>query len=134
MLIDQELVLSDAQAITADAASTHKINFRTAGVGAGNPLEMFSKIDEAFNNLTSLDIIVQSSVDEAFTSPISHQKINVLLAGLTLNKVIDLGTIPDNAAQYVRAYYDVNGTNPAAGKITTVVTPFGKPTFASQAG
>lgn len=134
MLIDQELVFSDGQAITADAASTHVVDGRVAGIGAGNPIEVVAKIDEAFNTLTSLDVSLQSSTDEAFTSPVTHQKVNVLLAGLTINKVIDLGTVPDSANRYLRLYYDVQGTNPSTGKVTGFLAPFGKPTIPTQAG
>lgn len=134
MLIDQELVFSDGQAITADATSTNVVDGRVAGLGAGNPLELVAKIDEAFNTLTSLDFTLQSSVDEAFTSPIPHQKVNVALAKLTANAVIDLGTIPDSAARYLRLHYDVQGTNPSTGKITSFIAPFGKPTFPNQNG
>ena len=133
MLIDQKNVFSDGQAITADAASTNVIDLMAAGRGPGNSLRAEVLVTEAFNNLTSLDVIVQSSVDEAFSSPISHQKVNVLLASLTLGKKIDLGRLLDGTKQYVRLYYDVNGTNPSTGKVFGVLLPFGDQTLVGQA-
>lgn len=133
MLIDQELVFSDGQAITADAVSTNVIDLMAAGRAPGNELRAEVFVTEAFNTLTSLNVTVQSSVDEAFTSPINHQTVNVVLAALTLGKKIDLGRLLDGTKQYVRLNYDVVGTNPTLGKLTGMLLPFGGQTMPGQA-
>lgn len=133
MLIDKENVFSDNQAITADAVSTNVIDLGKDGLAPGNPLSVIAQVTEAFNTLTSLNITVQSSVDEAFTSPISHQTVNILLASLTLGKRVDLGSLLDGTKRFVRLNYDVAGSNPSAGKVTAALLPFGDQTLVNQA-
>lgn len=133
MLIDQQNVFSDGQAITGDAVSTNVINLAVAGRAPGNPLSAFVHVTEAFNTLTSLTITVQSSVDEAFTSPINHQSVTIALASLTLGKKIDLGSLLDGVKQYVRLNYDVTGSNPSTGKLVAALLPFGDQTLPGQA-
>lgn len=133
MLLDSQHVMSDDQALTADAVSTNVIDLGAAKPAPGNSLRVKAHVTEAFNTLTSLNFIVQSSVDAAFTSPIVHQTINVVLANLTLGKVIDLGELPDGAKQYVRLSYDVVGSNPTLGKVTSFLTAMGgDQTFVGQ--
>lgn len=133
MLLDQENVFSDAQAITADAVSTNVIDLGAAGLAPGNPLSAVVHVLEAFNNLTSLTITVQSSVDEAFSSPIAHQAVTIALANLTAGKKIDLGSLLDGVKRYVRLNYDVTGTNPSTGELTAALLPFGDQTLVGQA-
>lgn len=134
MLIDQELVFSDGQAITADAASTNVIDLMAAGRAPGNELGVFAQITETFTNLTSLEFQVQSCAAEGFGSNVkTHQKVSVLLAGLTAGQKIDLGKLLEGTLQYVRLYYDVTGTAPDAGKVTALLAPFGSQTLPGQA-
>jgi len=133
MLLDAKNVFSDAQAITADAVSTNVIDLGAPGRGPGNGLNVVAQVVEAFNTLTSLEFQVQSSVDEAFTSPVTHQKVSIALAGLTLGKKVDLGSLPDGTLRYVRLNYDVTGTNPTLGKVTAALLPFGEQTLVGQA-
>ena len=134
MLLDQKNVFSDAQAITADAVSTNVIDLGKAGRGPGNPLSIVAHILQAFNNLTSLEFQVQSCAVEGFGSGVvTHQKVSVALADLTLGKKVDLGSLPDGTLQYVRLNYDVTGTNPSTGQITAALLPFGDQTLVGQA-
>lgn len=125
MILDSQLVFGTDQAITADAASTDVVDLGVAGRAPGNSIRIKSHITEAFNTLTSMNFIVQSSVDAAFTSPVSHQTINMTLAQLTLGKVVDLGELVDTTLRYVRVFYDVVGTNPTLGKVTSFLQPLG---------
>ena len=134
MLLDQKNVFSDNQAITADAVSTNVIDFTKAGMGPGNPLSVIVQVTEAFNNLTSLEFQVQSCAVEGFGSGVvTHQKVSIALASLTLGKRVDLGSLLDGTLQYVRLNYDVTGTNPSTGKITAALLPFGDQTLVGQA-
>lgn len=126
MIIDNELVLSDEQAITADAASTNVIDLGAAGRAPGEALNVFALVNEAFNNLTSLTFTVQSATDAAFSSPVAAQSVTVALANLTVGKKVDLGPLLEGTLQYVRVYYDVTGTNPTTGKVTAAIHPYGK--------
>lgn len=133
MLIDNQNVFSDGQAITADAASTNVINLVKAGLAPGNDLNILMNVETAFNNLTSLDVTVQSSSDEAFTSPVNHQTISIALADLTAGKQVDLGPLLNGTLQYARLSYDVVGTAPSTGTVTAAILPFGQQTLPDQA-
>jgi len=125
MLIDQELVLSDAQAITADAASTNYYDLGVARRAPGNATRITTTIVEAFNTLTSMNVIIECDDNSAFSSAKTLSTKNLLLADLAINKVYDLGEIPDGCERYIRARYDVVGTDPTLGKVTTVLHPLG---------
>lgn len=134
MIIDNELVFSDSQAITADAASTNVIDLGAAGRAPGNKLAILAHVEESFNTLTSLNISVQSCAVEGFGSGVvTHQTVNVVLADLTAGQQIDIGPLLNGTLQYVRLNFDVVGTNPTTGKITAAVVPFGQQTLPGQA-
>lgn len=123
MRIDKELLFSDAQAITADAASTNIVDcVSTADIGAGRPVQLCLVIDEAFNTLTSLNIKLQTDDNSSFSSATDLFIVNKALAALTLNAKIDLPAIPAGCERYLRMYYDVVGTDPTTGKITCFIT------------
>ncbi len=133
MLIDNELVFSDSQAITADAVSTNVLDLGAAGRAPGEDLTILAQIDEAFNTLTSLVITVQSATDAAFSTPVEAQAITIALADLTLGAQFDIGPLLNGTLQYVRLDYDVIGTNPTTGEITAAIVPFGQQTLPGQA-
>lgn len=134
MLIDNQLVLSDKQAITADAASTNVLDLGVAGRAPGEDLTLLAHINEDFNTLTSLDFEVQSCAAEGFGSGVvTHQIVNKLLADLTAGTQIDLGPLLNGTLQYVRINYNVQGSNPTTGQVTTVIVPFGQQTLPGQA-
>lgn len=118
MITDAFLTFGTAQAITADAASTDYIDAKTSGLGDGEPLRFVVHCTEAFNTLTSLNIKLQSDDNSSFSSAADDVVINVLLAGLAVNtKVVDVA-LPRGLQRYIRAYYDVVGTDPTTGKLT----------------
>lgn len=119
MILDKQTLLSNAQAITADAASENIYNTGSAAdAGAGASLKVFAVVDTTFDNLTSMNIILQSHDDDAFGAQRTHWSVPVLLAGLTAGTKLQLPDVPANCQQYLRLYYDVVGTNPSAGAIT----------------
>jgi hypothetical protein len=131
MIFDRTLQFSNAQAIIADAASTNVIDLRALGrvyghaadlkrdLGIGNKIPLLVQVVEAFNTLTSLEIQVQVSVDEAFTSPIVVHSQTLLLAALTVGAQMNVDFLPRGTNQrYLRLYYNVTGTDPTLGKIT----------------
>ncbi len=118
MIIDAQAQFSSAQAITASAASTNVYDTGAAAdVGNGEALRFYCSLTEAFNTLTSLDFILQSSTDNS--TFVDHYKVNKLLAALVINADIDLPPAPTGLNRYVRLYYTVNGTNPTTGKISS---------------
>jgi hypothetical protein len=131
MIFDKTLQFSASQAITADAASTNILDLRALGtayghaaallrdLGIGHKVPLLVQVVEAFNTLTSLNIVLQGSVDEAFTSPVTIATENKVLADLVVGAQFNIDFLPRGTKyRYLRMYYDVVGTNPTLGKIT----------------
>lgn len=122
MIVDQFLRVSDAQAITADAASTNTIDLSQArDIGEGKPLYAVFTVTQAFNNLTSMlvEVIVSDNAD--LSSPVILAMQNTLLAGLAVGNQYIVVVPPQIASlgkRYLGAYYDITGTAPSTGKVT----------------
>jgi hypothetical protein len=137
MIVDHTLVLSDHQAITADAASTNIWDLLAQGTPVGwvsaygrdmgdgyHEIPMLVQVTEAFNTLTSLTISLQTDTTAAFSTPTTVATSGaVALANLTLGAQIPIfGRVPNGVnEQFVRLYYDVTGTDPTLGKIFAAV-------------
>lgn len=130
MIFDKENLFSNAQAITASAASTNTIDLGATGtpvgasaalkrdIGPGKPIPLRIQVVQAFNNLTSLTVAVQKSADNSTFTDVVSETIALadLKAGATTK---GLRFIPLTAdARYVRLNYTVTGTAPTAGAIT----------------
>ncbi len=136
MILDNTLVLSDGQAITASAASTNIIDIGAAGtswgassavrrdIGIGTEIPIAVAVTQSFNTLTSLTIALQVDDDAAFGSPTTVATgPAVLLAGLTAGALITFpAELPEGSNErYIRLYYTVGGANPTLGKVTAAV-------------
>lgn len=136
MIFDSTLLLSNAQAITADAASTNIIDLGAPGkaygaaanlvrdVGKGKPIPLLVQVVEAFATLTSLTVSLQVDDADTFGSPKTVWTSPAIpVAELIAGKVVVLEYIPRGTNErYMRLYYDVTGSNATAGKITAGVT------------
>lgn len=136
MILDQTLVLSDSQAITADAGSTNIIDLGAAGtpyghaaavrrdIGIGTEIPISITVVEAFNNLTSMTVSLQVDDDAAFGSPTTiATSPSIVLASLVAGyKFVWPSELPEGTAErYLRLYYDITGTAPTTGKITAAI-------------
>lgn len=119
-LIDSQNLLSDKQAITATAASTNVIDLGATvrNIAVGEPVPLTIVVNEAFNNLTSLAIAIQTDDNSSFSSATTVYTTTVLAASLVVGYKIPIKYVPDVKERYVRAYYTVTGTAPSTGKIT----------------
>lgn len=117
MILDEQALFSNNQAITADAASTNAVKLGAGEFASGTPIPIFIQVTEAFNNLTSLEIKVQTAADAAFTTPVTLASQTILLANLTKGAESSLIFLPKGNLGFVRLYYDVTGTAPSTGKI-----------------
>jgi len=136
-ILSLEDLLSDKQAITGSAVSTNIKDFGLSGTpvnravpaggiaqipadyGKGEPLPLLIQINEDFDNLTSLTIEIQKSVDAAFTSPIVVQSQTILLADLVAGQLGEIQWAPLKLdLQFARMNYTVTGVNPTTGQIT----------------
>jgi hypothetical protein len=131
MLFDKQNLFSDAQAITATAASTNIIDFGapdtpkhaknaiTRDIGKGTKPKLRVQVVQSFNTLTSLTVALQVDNDESFGSPKTIMDMSVPLASLVRGAVILPEHVPRGSDErYMRLLYTVVGTNPTLGKIT----------------
>lgn len=134
MIFDRTLLFSNAQAITADAASTDYVDLGPVGtafghaaalrrdIGKGGNIPLLIQVTEAFNNLTSMKVIVQVDEDPAFGSPKNLQSVELLLADLVPGRGVGITAVPPGASErYMRVFYDITGTAPTTGKVTAGV-------------
>lgn len=152
MILDRTALFSDAQAITTSTASTNSVDARTSlapqhpagegaggsirDIGTGRPIPLSINVAEGFNNLTSLSVVVQISVEPGgsdFSNPIElGRTMPIPLARLQkpgpirgLDWLPRIGKGISRFApniQWVRLYYEVVGTAPTFGKITAGVS------------
>jgi len=132
MIVDNTLVYSDSQAITATAASTNIVDVGAAGtafgaaaalardIGKATEIPLYMSVTQAFNNLTSLKVSFQSDDDPAFgTANNTVAERTYALAELTLGARLPFpAEIPEGTTgRYTRINYTVTGTAPTTGKI-----------------
>jgi len=145
MIFDKTLMFSELQVVTADAPSDNVVDLLATGspyggspinkdVGRSVRVPLSVTVNESFNNLTSLQVSVQTSPDNSTWTTIESGiviPLSVLVAGHQV-KVID--ALPDGTnARYVRLYYDITGTAPTTGKITAGVV-YGRQTNFTYGG
>ena len=118
MILDSLLKFSDAQALTATAVSTNVIDLSVdRDMGIGEPMALVATIGVAADFTTgdeTYQFILQTSVDEAFTSPVTVVSSGAINGDeLTAGKSVVLPMGFDNL-QYLRVSYTLAGTTPAA--------------------
>jgi hypothetical protein len=135
MIFDRTTTFSDAQAITATGAvtSTDTIDLGATGTPFGATLPILRDIGkagmtpcnfsvtEAFNNLTSITVSLQTDDNTGFTSPATIATgaavpLAQLVAGYQFAFPAEL--YEGINERYVRAVYTVAGTAPTTGRIT----------------
>lgn len=134
MIFDRTLLFSNAQAITASAASTDIVDLGATGtvygaasalirdIGKGQDIPLDIKIVEGFNNLTSLGITVQTDDNAGFSSPKDVISTTIPLARLGAGATSPILNVPAGTNErYVRIYYTVTGTAPTLGRVTAGV-------------
>lgn len=127
MYQDNFLLLSDAQAITADAASTNVIDFGAVArnLPVGEPLALVITVDVAADFTTgdeTYTFIARTSAAAALTSPTDIASRTIAASALTAGSVhvIPLGS--PMSLRYLGAYYDVGGTTPSI-TVTASIMP-----------
>jgi hypothetical protein len=131
MILDQNSLFSDNQAITGSANSTNHYDLGLPGIAAYNNIQLkrnlgkaketplLIQVTESFNTLTSLQIIVQTDDNGAFGSAKDVMSVTVPLAELVAGYICPIDKLPRGIVeQFVRIRYVVAGTAPTLGKIT----------------
>lgn len=128
MFLDALLLLSDAQAVSADAASTNTIDLGATNtrIGTGKPLVILFAVDVAADITTGDETYIFQCIQSAaanLSSPdVLAQRTIVaadLKAGATQTVGIPIGT---PTKRYLGAFYDVGGTTPTI-TVTAAVVP-----------
>lgn len=114
------------QDITGDAASSQIIDWDVAGisvVGSKGPF-LVCYSTAAFDNLTSLEIRLESDSDSGFATTIKHlQTWDIALASLTAGALLINQMLPNwDYQRYSRLYFNVIGSNPSVGTLFAALT------------
>lgn len=135
MIFSAQSIFSDDQAITATAISTNVYDQGEAGTpygaaaalnrdtGKGNMVPVTIQVTEAFNNLTSLTIAIETSANADLSSATVLSSQTIALANLTVGKQVSVGFLPKDATgRYLGIRYTVSGTAPTTGKVTAGIS------------
>lgn len=117
MILDEQGLFSNKQAITESCVSENVLDMGKREVSFGTPVGLFIQIAKTFNNLTSLSIKVQTSMEEDFSSSVDLVEQKILLAGLKKGEVSSIKFLPKGNLGFLRLVYTVDGTNPTQGAI-----------------
>ncbi len=117
MILDSQLLLSSAQAVTADAASTNVYDLGVAArdVAAGEALGIGVFVSVAADGTTTDEtytFIARTSAAAALTSPVDVGQVTVAYATLVAGYKFFIPLSHPQLLRYVGLYYDVGGTTP----------------------
>lgn len=124
MYRDYQNEFSDEQAITATGLSDNSVF-----MGEDSPATMvplFFKVDEAFNNLTTLTVTVQTSATVDANGDLNGTVVDLVstdiaLADLVLSAEVPIQVLPKDMLAYSQLNYTVTGTAPTTGKVSAGV-------------
>jgi len=119
MIIDYNLQVSDAQALTATAASTNVIDLGSdRDIGPGEDMKIVTTLDVAMGGTSpTLAIGVQTSADNSsFTTVQTSRTVSAGAVG----DVVVMG-LPDTNQRYIRLYYTLGGTSPTVTVSASIV-------------
>jgi len=134
MLLDVLTQFSDAQAITASAASTNVVDLGASGTpvysskalnndsGRGCPISLLIQVTEDFATLTSLTVAFETDDDVAFGSATVLNEQTIAVADLLAGRTFNPSFVPKYLERYVRLNYTVTGSDATAGTITAAMT------------
>lgn len=124
MILDKLLMFSEAQAVTASAASTDVIDLgpidgTRRDIGVGYPLELFVNVNTtaAAAGAATVNIQLQTSPDNSTWTTLTSTG-DLALSALTSGKRVMSQKVPQGVQRYLRVNYVV-GTGPlTAGAFT----------------
>lgn len=117
MILDNELTFSNAQAVTATAASTNVVDLGVdRDIGIGEPVYLAVQVGTAFAGLTSLTVELQTSDDNSTWSALYNSGA-IPVANLTAGAQPVRVVVPSRTKRYLRVNYTVAGTG-TAGTVT----------------
>lgn len=125
MILDKLLMFSEAQAVTASAASTDVIDLSPIDgtrrdIGVGYPLEFWANVNTTATaaGAATLNVQLQTSPDNSTWTTL-YDSGTLALAALTAGKRLFSAKVPAGVQRYLRVNYVV-GTGPlTAGAFTS---------------
>lgn len=123
MIFDAQNLFSDAQAITAAAASTNIIDLGSArNIGVGEPLFVVVTVDTTFADTGSnstLTVALEGDSTTSFT-PDGTQQLFIIPALAAAGSKYAAPIAPNFASnyRYIRLYYTPNNGDLSAGAVT----------------
>lgn len=121
MILDKELMFSEAQAITTTAASTNVIDLGADHNLGGKVIELFVTTDAAFQSTTTstLTVALQTDSTSAFSSATAlFTSAAINKSALTSNTMQVRVAVPHTTERYLRLNYTVGGADFTAGAVT----------------
>ena len=121
MIIDYNLQLSDAQSVTADAASTNVIDLGAdRDIGPGEDMKIVVSFDVAMGGSSpTLAVQVQTDDNSSFSSASTVQTSRTISAAAAGDTLV-MG-LPDQNERYIRLNYDVGCSNPTMTVSASIV-------------
>jgi hypothetical protein len=121
MITDQNLYMSDAQAVTATAVSTKSLDFATAtrNIGGGEPIELIVVVKTqllASGGAASLTVALQDSADNTtFATVVTGPAVAKasLVAGFELLRI----RLPAGLQRYIQIAYTATTNDFTAGTV-----------------
>jgi len=126
MIIDKELELSDAQAVTATADSTNTIDQGAEGDAVGRELWFRVKVATACTSGGSGTLVVTlvTDGDSAFGSPKTlFTSASIAVATLIKGYVVCRVKLPIGSERYIKAIYTVSTADFTAGAFDADLVP-----------
>ena len=120
MIIDYNLQFSDAQAVTADAASTNVVDIGAdIDIGVGEPLSLAITCDVTMGGSSPTVIFKIQTCATAggtYVDIAASRQVAAMAAGDAVTMAI-----PDTNLQFVRVYFDVGGSSPTGTFSASIV-------------
>jgi hypothetical protein len=133
MILSNQQLFSDDQAVTATAISTNVIDLGLTGtpygaaaplngdVGKGNPIESLFQVTADFATLTSLTVAIETGATASLGTVLAS--VVVPVAALKTGYRLPIRFIPDGlVGRYLGMRYTVTGSNATAGTVTAGIT------------
>lgn len=126
MYIDKQLLVSEAQAVSADAYATNVIDLSVAGrnIAAGEQMAFVVFVDvaaDAADGDETYEFQIHESAAENMGSPTTLSTTAVARATLIAGYKVIL-PVPPTSLRYLSVYYNVGGTTPTI-TVTTALMP-----------
>jgi len=112
MILDKELMVSDNQAVTAEADSTNVIDLGIADRGKGEPIDVFAQSNDDWTGTTpTVAVSVLTSADAStWVTLLTGATISAPAAG----DVLFNAALPaEGVLRYVKLHYVPGGTTPS---------------------